>query len=373
MSYYMVKFYIHSLKIVTNLILSLNNLSASNDFSMHLQGKSRNDTQGFVQTKISFIENCLHPINFNYTPHFPTSSALVTKLGTSNEVPLDEGWNIITCKTNHFSNVSSYSSAVSSQSIKWRCFDQFLRNPLFQIFYGAIVEWTKSAQTQHADCPQLHRNVRQQNPGNDHTIIHCNAYATNRHNWLWIDWNNGIIWIWKAATDYSSKLERFELAAQSIQYPSNNGGRKPYSTRSWQKLQPQSPEPSQPSPILTPPKNLSTIERWETPHTTTDNNTFYCDDEPRRSYFCTFQSFPQLRPRKLKKTEPWNVPPKKRESVAAELRGLYTVAPKSDGHTRLVVNQLRTQDSKLHTHTLLYFQYLGINPIRIYVFHANET
>ena len=33
---------------------------------------------------------------------------------------------------------------------------------------------------------------------------------------------------------------------------------------------PQSPEPSDPSPISTPPMNLSTIEGWETPHTTTE-------------------------------------------------------------------------------------------------------
>ena len=38
---------------------------------------------------------------------------------------------------------------------------------------------------------------------------------------------------------------------------------------------PQSPEPSDPSPISTPPMNLSTTEVWETPHTTTDDNTFY--------------------------------------------------------------------------------------------------
>ena len=44
---------------------------------------------------------------------------------------------------------------------------------------------------------------------------------------------------------------------------------------------PQSPEPSESSPISTPPMNLSTIEGWETRHTTTDDNTFYSDDEPR--------------------------------------------------------------------------------------------
>ena len=43
----------------------------------------------------------------------------------------------------------------------------------------------------------------------------------------------------------------------------------------------QSPELSDPSPILTPPINLSTFEGWETPHTTTDDNTFYSsENEP---------------------------------------------------------------------------------------------
>ena len=37
---------------------------------------------------------------------------------------------------------------------------------------------------------------------------------------------------------------------------------------------PQSPEPSIPSPISTPPMNVSTIEGWDTTHTTTDNDTF---------------------------------------------------------------------------------------------------
>ena len=48
---------------------------------------------------------------------------------------------------------------------------------------------------------------------------------------------------------------------------------------------PQSPEPSDPSPISTPHMNVSTFNSWETPHTTTDDNTFYSSDEPRRVYW----------------------------------------------------------------------------------------
>ena len=50
-----------------------------------------------------------------------------------------------------------------------------------------------------------------------------------------------------------------------------------------QEQSPHSPEPSDPSPISTPPRNLSTINDWETTHTTTDDNTFYSfDNEPRQ-------------------------------------------------------------------------------------------
>ena len=45
---------------------------------------------------------------------------------------------------------------------------------------------------------------------------------------------------------------------------------------------PESPEPWEPSPISTPLLNLSSVEGWETAHTTTDDNFFYSEDEPRR-------------------------------------------------------------------------------------------
>ena len=48
---------------------------------------------------------------------------------------------------------------------------------------------------------------------------------------------------------------------------------------------PQSTEPFIPSPISTPPMNVSTIEGWETMHATTNDATFYTDEEPRRVYW----------------------------------------------------------------------------------------
>ena len=65
---------------------------------------------------------------------------------------------------------------------------------------------------------------------------------------------------------------------------------------------PQSPEPSDPSPISTPPMNVSAFNRWETSYTTTDNDTFYSSDEPRRIYFFPpSPASPPSPPRELKR------------------------------------------------------------------------
>ena len=48
---------------------------------------------------------------------------------------------------------------------------------------------------------------------------------------------------------------------------------------------PQSPEPSELSPISTPPMNVSAFNSWETSYTTTHDDTFSSSDEPRRIYF----------------------------------------------------------------------------------------
>ena len=65
---------------------------------------------------------------------------------------------------------------------------------------------------------------------------------------------------------------------------------------------PQSPEPSEPSPISTPPMNVSAFTSWETSYTTTNDDTFYSGDEPRRIYFLPLRpSPPPSPPRKLKR------------------------------------------------------------------------
>ena len=128
------------------------------------------------------------------------------------------------------------------------------------------------------------------------------------------------------------------LATMVVVNPTEDGHDENYS--------PQSPESSEPSLISTPPMNLSTIEEWETPHTTTDDNTFYSDDEPRWFIFY-HQALPHRRhPGNWKANWALECPSQKKESVAARLRGLWTIAPWAKGYTRLVVNKLKTEDWK---------------------------
>ena len=64
---------------------------------------------------------------------------------------------------------------------------------------------------------------------------------------------------------------------------------------------PQSREPSEPSPISTPPMNVSMFESRETSHMTTDDTSFYSDDETRRINFLPSTPTPPPPPRKLKR------------------------------------------------------------------------
>ena len=65
---------------------------------------------------------------------------------------------------------------------------------------------------------------------------------------------------------------------------------------------PQSPDPSELSPISTPPMNVSTFNSWATPYTTTNDDTFHSSDESRRIYFLSpSPSPPPSPPRRQKK------------------------------------------------------------------------
>ena len=78
------------------------------------------------------------------------------------------------------------------------------------------------------------------------------------------------------------------------------------------KYSPQSPEPWELSSISTPPINVSAYNSWKTTHITTDDNTFYSEDEPRQVYWTsplgeTFES--EDEPRRIYVLSPSPSPP----------------------------------------------------------------
>ena len=159
----------------------------------------------------------------------------------------------------------------------------FSRIQLFRfILCGTIVERTQSTQTKHADCPQFNTDVRQQYSGHDNNISHCIVGATYRYNRLWFKWTNITFGFGRQLPIIPPSLNYLNLPPNPFHILATMAVAKPTAEGHDENYRIQSPEPSEPSPISTPPINLSTIEGWETPHTTTDDNTFYSDDEPRR-------------------------------------------------------------------------------------------
>ena len=67
------------------------------------------------------------------------------------------------------------------------------------------------------------------------------------------------------------------LATIAVVNPTHDDNKEGYS--------PESSDLSVPSSISTPPMNVSAFRSWETSYTTTDSDTFYTSDEPRRVYW----------------------------------------------------------------------------------------
>ena len=118
---------------------------------------------------------------------------------------------------------------------------------------------------------------------------------------------------------------------------------------------PESPEPSELSPISTPPMNVSAFNSWETSYTTTNDDTIYSGDEPRRILFSSTNSFPiaVTAQEKEKKIEPGNVLSKSWANVAARLRSLRSDDPSSKGHPRSIKQELETRKHFKLIHELL--------------------
>ena len=150
---------------------------------------------------------------------------------------------------------------------------------------------------------------------------------------------------------------------------------------------PQSLDPSIPSPISTPPMNVSTIEGWDTTHTTTGDATFYMEDEPRRIYrdISSSDNFDSNEPRNVSvDSSPSSTPPhstKKKEetqhrdvfsqkgkggSVAAHLRGMRpTLTAKKDPLMLRRNSNILLRLLNFHENSIMYFNCCAYIRIRM--------
>ena len=216
------------------------------------------------------------------------------------------------------------------QNLKFSCILSFFkiedvstnltRNRWFRlIFCWTIVQWPNSLQTKHANCPQLHKDVRQRyremlsiqsiaSPGPQIVTIDSDSHEST------MPYGFG-----RQLPIVPPRLINLNLPPNWFKIFATMAVASPTEEEHDENYIPHSPEPSGPSSILTPPMNLSTFEGWEKPHTLTDENTFYSDDESRKTYF--LPSSPSTPPprRKLKRQLSLELSFLKREGVSQHI------------------------------------------------------
>ena len=265
----------------------------------------RNDTHVLLKFRDSIFEICLHLINSNCTSSFLPSLMLSSSAWTSKEIPLHKSGLslpaiLIVLSFSFFEFSYSIKKFIQSRLLKSKrhpilksirriltC-SLWNKYPMSPVRSGTTLRtsWTlqKNRTPTRQGCPQFLR-------------LHPRTSDFN-HQWQ-LQRANKAIWIWTAAPNHSTKLERFEPVAQSIWHPGNNG--KPYRGWQWQQLQTAVTGAFKTVTDIDAPMNMSTFDNWETSHTTKNDNTFYSDDEPRRIDFLPSTPTPPPPPRKLRR------------------------------------------------------------------------
>ena len=266
----------------------------------------RNHTQVFLEFRDSIFEICLHLINFNCTLDFLLSLMQSSGEGTSNEIPLQEGALalpaiLITLPFSSFFDIS-YPLHQFIILISKMTSNISMASDDSDVFY---VEQSSSELS-----PQRHNTPNTPNSTEtsvQHTarVPSISSIASPEPRIFTIDddskeptmpygFGRQLPIVPPSLNDLNLPPIPFDILnimAIVTQTRDNN-----------EQYRPESPEPSLPSPISTPPMNVSSYNSWETPHTTTDDNTFYSEDEPRLVFWTsplgeTFES--EDEPRKI--------------------------------------------------------------------------
>ena len=268
----------------------------------------RNHTLVFLKFTDSIIEVCLHLIKLNCTLDSYLSVTLNSGAGTSNKIPLQE------------SGFALPAILITlSIFIYW---NQLLQQKLFDLFFfiryvikylawfyrlwcvlcRTDIKWTQSATKKLAGHIKLNRAIgasRNKDAINLYDCIPSTLYfkINDDSNEPTIRYRFGrqLPIVPPSLNDLNLPPHPFNiLATMALANNTEDANDNIYS--------PESPEPSELSPISTPPRNVSAFNSWETSYTTTNDDTFYSSDEPRRIHFLPpTPSPPSSPPRKMKR------------------------------------------------------------------------
>ena len=246
---------------------------------------SGNDTQVFLKFRNSILEICLHLINSNFTSYFLPSSMQSSGAGTSNGIPLQKSGlalSAILITLPFFFLEISYSldKIYSILFIKFSSNNSMASSDSDVFFLEQI---SNEPSPQRNNSPNI-LNSAELSEQHTARIPSVSSIASPEPQIFTIkDDSNERIMPYgfgrqlPSLNDLNLLPNLFNILNTMTVVTQTQDDNDEYS--------PQSPDPSDLSPISTPPMNVSTFKSWETPQTTTDDNTFYSEDELRRVYW----------------------------------------------------------------------------------------
>ena len=248
----------------------------------------RNHTQVFLKLGDSIIEICLHFINFNCTLDFLLSLMQSSGAGTSNEIPLQEGALalpaiLITLPFSFFD--VSYPLHQFIILIKKMTSNISMASDDSDVFH--LEQSSSELSSQRHKTPSIlnSTDISEQHTARVPSIL---SIASPEPRIFTIDDNSNestmpygfgrqLLIVFPSLNDLNLPPNPFNILNTMAIVTQTRDTNEQYS--------PESPEPSLPSPISTSPMNVSAYNSWKAPHTTTDDNTFYSEDEARRVYW----------------------------------------------------------------------------------------
>ena len=334
----------------------------------------RKHSQVFLKFRDSIIEICLHLINFNCTPDFLLSLMQSSGAWTSNEIPLQESALaipaiLITLPFSFFDISYPFHQIIILISKMTSNFS--MASDESNVFY--VEQGSSEFSPQRHNTPNILNSTE---ISEQHTarVLWISSIASAEPRIFTIDDNSNEPTM---PYGFGRQLPIVPPSLNDLNLPPNpfnilNAMAIVTRTRdNNEQYSPESPEPSLPSPIPTPPMNVSAYNSWETTHTTTDDNTLLgrrattglLDISRGRNVWIRRWTPEDLRPitesitaaitsaKAEKIVEPGNVLSKRSGSVAARLQSLRTDDPLNKGHPRSIEKGVELWNIQTYSNT----------------------